>query len=186
MKPDNFAMGLENADVVHIIDYGLAKRIFHGRSNEHVAFATNKRLTGTARYASLNTHFGYEQSRRDDLESLGYTLIYLMRGRLPWQGVSMKNKQERYDSIRECKMDLSLSTICSGLPEEMARYMGYCRNLNFDQRPDYRALKKLFEDYFVGRRWDVGFQFDWELAKSEEGHKKLRNLDFAVILEIKV
>eukprot|EP00826_Nyctotherus_ovalis_P061764 TRINITY_DN8825_c0_g1_i7.p1 TRINITY_DN8825_c0_g1~~TRINITY_DN8825_c0_g1_i7.p1 ORF type:complete len:130 (+),score=16.84 TRINITY_DN8825_c0_g1_i7:736-1125(+) len=126
-------------------------------------------------------HFGYAQSRRDDLESLGYTLIYLMRGSLLWQGVNINNKQERYDKIMQYKMELSLSTMCSGLPEEMVKYMRYCRNLNFDQTPDYQALKKLFGDYMIGRKWNIGFQFDWDLAKSEEGHKKLKGLDFAVL-----
>eukprot|EP00826_Nyctotherus_ovalis_P061761 TRINITY_DN8825_c0_g1_i1.p1 TRINITY_DN8825_c0_g1~~TRINITY_DN8825_c0_g1_i1.p1 ORF type:complete len:217 (+),score=26.26 TRINITY_DN8825_c0_g1_i1:141-791(+) len=102
-----------------------------------------------------------------------------MRGSLLWQGVNINNKQERYDKIMQYKMELSLSTMCSGLPEEMVKYMRYCRNLNFDQTPDYQALKKLFGDYMIGRKWNIGFQFDWDLAKSEEGHKKLKGLDFA-------
>merc|ERR1712166_1195044 len=94
IKPDNFLIGLSRkANLIHCIDFGLAKK-----------YRDNKNLTGTARYASINTHLGIEQSRRDDLEALGYVLMYFLRGSLPWQGLKAATKKQKYDMISEKKM----------------------------------------------------------------------------------
>lgn len=84
LKPENVLMGLEeNASTLYLIDYGLAKK-WKLPNGDHIPIREGKSLTGTARYASANTHLGIEQSRRDDLEGAGYVLLYLLKGELPW------------------------------------------------------------------------------------------------------
>ncbi len=162
IKPDNYLMGLGKRQfMVYIIDYGLAKRYRDSRTGQHIPYRDNKSLTGTARYASVNTHLGIEQSRRDDLESVGFSLMYFNRGSLPWQGLRTKTKKEKYDRIRDIKVSTSVEFLCKGFPEEFAIYLNYCHKLNFDERPDYALLKKLFKDLFVRRGFALDYVYDW-------------------------
>jgi len=103
-KPDNFVMGtFDNLNVLYAIDFGLAKKYRSSRNMQHIKFTNNKKLTGTARYASINALRGCEQSRRDDLEAIGYVLMYFLRGSLPWQGLKVDKKEDRYKKIYEKK-----------------------------------------------------------------------------------
>ncbi len=110
--------------IVHIIDFGLAKKYRDPTSGAHIPFKTMKSLTGTPRYASINSHLGIEQSRRDDLESLGYVLIYLCKGSLPWQGLPAKNKKQKYQMIAEKKVATPLEHLCEGLPSKHSSFFG--------------------------------------------------------------
>lgn len=106
-----------------------------------------------------------EQSRRDDLISLGYVLLYLYRGSLPWQGLKATTKSQKYDRIMEKKMSTSVQSLCYGLPSEFAAYMTYAMSLRFEDKPDYRYLRKLFRDLFVRERYVWDYIFDWTLVK---------------------
>ena len=92
IKPDNFLIGNKEPNIIYMIDFGLAKRFRNPKTGAHIPWKDGKNLTGTARYASLNTHLGYEQSRRDDLEWLAYVMLYFVKGKLPWQGLAAKTK----------------------------------------------------------------------------------------------
>ena len=124
IKPDNFLIGLNKRDTtIFIIDYGLAKKYRDPKTHQHIAYTEHKNLTGTARYASINTHLGIEQSRRDDLESLGFVLMYFNRGSLPWQGLKAVTKKEKYDKISEKKMGTPIEVLCKNYPPEFATYL---------------------------------------------------------------
>ncbi|KAJ7965958.1 putative Casein kinase [Quillaja saponaria] len=169
IKPDNFLMGLgRKATQVYIIDFGLAKRYRDPITNRHIAYRENKSLTGTARYASCNTHLGIEQSRRDDLESLGYVFLYFLRGSLPWQGLKAATKKQKYDKICEKKLSTPIEILCRSFPVEFASYFHYCHSLTFDQRPDYGFLKRLFRDLFTREGHELDYTFDWTILKYQQ------------------
>ncbi|ORX52394.1 kinase-like protein [Hesseltinella vesiculosa] len=169
IKPDNFLMGIaKRGNQVNMIDFGLAKRFRDPKTNTHIPYRENKNLTGTPRYASVNTHLGIEQSRRDDLESLGYILVYFCRGQLPWQGIRARTKKEKYDKIMEKKMITSADALCRGLHQEFVIYLNYVRSLRFDDKPDYSYLRKLFRDLFVREGFQYDYVFDWTIRKMHE------------------
>ncbi|KGN59801.1 casein kinase 1-like protein 2 [Cucumis sativus] len=169
IKPDNFLMGLgRRANQVYAIDFGLAKKYRDTSTHQHIPYRENKNLTGTARYASMNTHLGIEQSRRDDLESLGYVLMYFLRGSLPWQGLKAGTKKQKYEKISEKKVSTSIEALCRGYPTEFASYFHYCRSLRFDDKPDYAYLKRLFRDLFIREGFQFDYVFDWTILKYQQ------------------
>ena len=162
-------MGLgKKQHLVYAIDFGLAKRYRDPKTGDHIPYRDGKNLTGTARYASVNTHLGIEQSCRDDLESIGFVLMYFNRGSLPWQGLAAKTKKEKYDKIRDKKASTTVDTLCKGFPEEFAIYLNYCQKLNFDQKPDYNYVRKLFKDLFIKKGYESDSIFDWHLLKADK------------------
>jgi len=110
-------------NTIYLIDYGLAKRYRESKTGAHISFKKGKGLTGTARYASINSHMGLEQSRRDDLESIGYLLVYFVKGKLPWQGIVAKDKKMKFQLIMQKKMDIPLTVLCQDLPSSLPAYL---------------------------------------------------------------
>jgi casein kinase I family protein HRR25 len=169
IKPDNFLMGIgRRGNQVNVIDFGLAKRFRDPRTHLHIPYRENKNLTGTARYASINTHLGVEQSRRDDLESLAYVLIYFCRGALPWQGLKAQTKKQKYDRIMEKKMTTSTEALTRGLPCEFTLFLNYARSLRFDDKPDYVYLRRMMRDLFVRQAYQYDYVFDWTIFKHQQ------------------
>jgi len=174
VKPDNFLIGLgKRQSVIHIIDFGLAKKYRDPRSHQHIPYRENKNLTGTARYASINTHIGIEQSRRDDLESLGYVLMYFIRGSLPWQGLKANTKKQKYERIMDRKMSTSTEQLCKGYATEFRSYFEYCRSLRFEDRPDYAYLKRLFKELFYRKGFQYDNMFDWTVLNLQQERSRL-------------
>lgn len=150
IKPDNFLIGIgQNQSMIYLIDFGLSKRYKDARSQKHIPYRDGKELTGTARYASLNTHLGIEQARRDDLEQIAYVLIYFLKGQLPWQGLPAKNKQEKYEQIKIKKATVSVDDLTASIPKQMKTLLVYARKLTFEEMPDYSKLTAMFEEAFV-------------------------------------
>jgi len=169
IKPENFLMGIgKRGNQVNVIDFGLAKKYRDPKTHSHIPYRENKNLTGTARYASINTHLGVEQSRRDDMESLGYLMLYFCRGSLPWQGLKAATKKQKYDRIMEKKMTTPTEVLCRGFPNEFAIYLNYTRSLRFDDKPDYSYLRKIFRDLFVRESFQYDYVFDWTVYKYQK------------------
>ena len=154
IKPDNFLMGLAHGKFKHVVylaDFGLTKKnteIYNEKAGSE----------GTSLYASLNTHLGISQSRRDDLESIGYVLMLFQSGSLPWYNVKDIN---HWDIIGDLKKRTSVENMCKGCQKEFHMYLHYCRGLRFDEKPDYGYLKKMFKDLFIRLGYRNDGRFDW-------------------------
>jgi serine/threonine protein kinase len=146
IKPENFVIGLKNQKKVYLLDFGLSRKWedLVDKYNDFDATSNNS-IVGTARYMSVNVHKGLPYSWRDDLESIGYVLIYFMKGELPWQGLHIENRKLQLDAIMNIKIKSS-KELCNGLPIELKNYMEYCWNLKMEDPPNYTYLKKLFSN----------------------------------------
>eukprot|EP01084_Bolivina_argentea_P276037 470889_1 len=163
INSNNFVIGLgrRKMNLIHIIDFGAAKRYIDTKTHKHKPYVLGKKLRRNARYASINTHLGYEQSRRDDLESLAYLLMYFIEGKLPWQGLKADTTHEKWDKIKNKKMNISVEMLCKNVPKEFEIYLEYCRGLKYDEKPDYRFCRKLFTDLFSRQGFVSDTKFDW-------------------------
>ena len=163
IKPDNFVMGRGNKrKYLYLLDFGLSRKYRSSSTLKHYPLIQRKKLTGTARYASVNALNGITQSRRDDLEAIGYVLMYFLLGRLPWQGMVNKNKDERYLRIMEVKRDTTPEKLCQGFPPEFESYVSYTRNLEYEQDPDYSFLKNLFLKVLRDEGYIIDYYYDWD------------------------
>ena len=150
IKPDNFLIGKGKKDsIIYICDFGLSKRFRDKKTGLHIPYKNGKHFIGTPIFASIYTHLGIEQSRRDDLESLAYILIYFRKGDLPWTKVKGKNRKEKYSKVLSLKININISDLCSDLPEEYSKFLKYARDLQFEEKPDYDYLKNLLKTMFV-------------------------------------
>ena len=178
IKPQNFSIGKgENEHIIYLIDFGLSKRYREEYTNFHIPLRQNIKLTGTIRYASCNGINRKELSRRDDMESIGYLFIYLLKGSLPWQGLKIKQKSEKYEKIREMKMNLDFKLICEGIPEEFSTYLKMIRKLEFEEEPEYSKYINLFDDLFNRKSFVRDYCYDWvEKGKMKKNEKIKENL----------
>ena len=162
IKPDNFVMGLNKDNAtLFLLDFGLAKKYRSSKTLEQYPYIKKKKLTGTARYASIHALEEMEQSRRDDLESVGYVLMYFLRGNLPWQGLKIKSKEDRYKKILDKKKETTSEQLCKNFPDEFREYLEYCRNLEYTETPKYDKLKSKFYDLVSKRKENFDFVYDW-------------------------
>lgn len=164
IKPDNFVIGLhEKANDLYCLDFGLSKRYRDPKNLLHIRYRSDKSLTGTPRYASINNHRGIELSRRDDVESIGYILIYFLKGSLPWQGLKAENTKKKYRLIFEKKQNITLVDLCEGLPFQFAEFLMYTRSLSFDQDPDTSKYRGIFRRLYEEKGYHKEpFEWDWD------------------------
>ncbi|KAG6832323.1 bifunctional choline kinase/ethanolamine kinase cki1 [Tephrocybe sp. NHM501043] len=172
IKPDNFLIGrpgTKGANVVHVVDFGMAKQYRDPKTKQHIPYRERKSLSGTARYMSINTHLGREQSRRDDLEALGHVFMYFLRGSLPWQGLKAATNKQKYEKIGEKKQTTPIKELCEGFPEEFGIYLNYVRKLGFEETPDYDFLRELFAKVLKSGGDIEDGVFDWNLLNGGKG-----------------
>ena len=177
IKPDNFVMGLnENNAHLFIIDFGLSKKFRSSKTLIQYPLIKKKKLIGTARYASIHALEELEQSRRDDLESVGYVLIYFLKGSLPWQGLKAKGKEERYRKILEKKKEISSEELCKGFPIIFQNFVYYVKNLDYLEEPEYENLKNMFIG-FINKELNENFDFiyDWTTIFDIKKRKDFNN-----------
>ena len=139
-----------------------SRRYRDPKTQKHYPYRDGRSLTGTRRYVSINVHHGCEQARRDDMEALGYVLLYFLRGSLPWQGMKGATKQEKYEKIKEKKIATKISDLCNGYAPEFAQYLYTVRELNYLDKPPYENLRTLFHDRLISEYPDNQlWKFDW-------------------------
>ena len=140
----------ENSGLIYCVDFGLSTSYVNHihRDRTHIKYRDGKSLMGTPRYASINNHLGVRLSRRDDLESIGYVLIYFLKGSLPWQGLKEKEKKKKYRLILEKKQMVSIAQLCRDCPSQFAEFLSYTRSLPYDGKPDIPYLRGLFSDLY--------------------------------------
>ena len=161
IKPDNFVLDKDNLNKLYCIDFGLATKYFK-RDQTHNNMTKNHKFLGTARYSSIASHIGHSQSRKDDLESIGYLLVYLYRGSLPWMKIKHKEKSERYRLIGNKKINTTEEELCDKLPNEFLIYLKYVRNMDYDEKPHYTSLKNMFIKLYNSKNYRLD-KFEWEI-----------------------
>lgn len=208
IKPDNFLIGRPgtvNENSVYLVDFGMAKLFRDKKTKQHIPYRERKSLSGTARYMSINTHLGREQSRRDDLESLGHVFLYFLRGSLPWQGLRAQTNKQKYEKIAEKKQSTGIRKLCEGYPskvntctrslykitnplffflkDQFVKYMHYCRKLGFEETPDYDWLRGLFKDVLQNEEGPEEYDWvkldtskDWQQLLEEKNKKRSKKL----------
>ena len=169
LKPENIMFDLEAKKFIYLIDFGLAKKYRSGKTKKHIKYNVCGYLYGSYRYCSLNTMSGIEQSRRDDLESAGYVMIYLSKKFfLPWIATKIKSAKEKYYYIIKLKKETSIEKLCENLPKAFCDYMKYVRKLKFEEDPNYNYLKGLFLDLLTSLEMKNDLRFSWISKKEKE------------------
>ncbi|PGH27526.1 CK1/CK1/CK1-G protein kinase [Polytolypa hystricis UAMH7299] len=178
IKPDNFLIGRPNskaANVIHVVDFGMAKQYRDPKTKQHIPYRERKSLSGTARYMSINTHLGREQSRRDDLEALGHVFMYFLRGGLPWQGLKAATNKQKYEKIGEKKQTTAVKDLCENYPDEFNKYLSYVRNLGFEDTPDYDYLRDLFTQALKNTGEVEDGEYDWMKLNGGRGWEAVKS-----------
>lgn len=163
LKPQQFLFG--PSDQIFLVDFGLARKF--QQSGKHIPFQSNCSRAGNSTYASLNNHSGIHQTRRDDLESLGYMSISLIKGRLPWQQSSKLPSNIKWDRVFSIKSSLPLHELCSNCPKGFMEIIKYARSLDFNAEPDYDYVRRLIHSASASGSNDL-------VPMVSEGKKKIR------------
>ncbi|XP_037930372.1 casein kinase I-like [Teleopsis dalmanni] len=195
IKSDNILIGRDDkSTLIYLVDFGLCHQYRNPKTGKHIQCNLRDNFCGTWSFASINALRSRTQSRRDDLEAIGYLLIYFHRGNLPWDGLSGETDSQKFEKIAEIKISTNVEDLCSGLPDDFMMYMLYCRSLKFENEPDYDFLKKLFNRTFMSYDFKMDLLFDWtpdkkhlstfEVNKCSSNHNALKGRNGKAIKDI--
>jgi len=176
IKPSNFVVGYKDPSLIYIIDFGLSKKYKSSRTGKHVIFSKRKYFHGNIEFSSVNNMRGIVSSRRDDLESIGYMLIYLYENKLPWEEIEAINTIEMARKVFCFKNQISMNTLCKNLPKEMTEFMVYIKSLKFDEKPNYNYLKNLLEIMLKKINNINDLKFSWIKEDSSRRITPIKNI----------
>ena len=178
IKPDNFVLGSDEFNAyLYLVDFGLAKKFRSSKTLKQNPYMKKKKLTGTARYASIHAMEEMEQSRRDDLEAVSYVIMYFIRGNLPWQGLKLKSNEDRYQKILEKKKEISTEELCAEYPKVFYEFVKYSKGLKYSEEPKYDELKKNFVDWVVNQKKEkFDYIYDWTTKEDIKKRKEEINI----------
>jgi serine/threonine protein kinase len=193
IKPENFLVGNPDTSLIYIIDFGLCKKYRSSRTGKHIIFSKCKKFIGTLEYSSINSMKGLEMTRRDDMESIGYMLIHLIKGTLPWIIPEKIPFPEKYEKVYKIKANISNEELCKDLPIEMCKYMEYVKSLKYEEDPDYEYLRQLFFSILrkMNEKFDLNFSWSKEIPVKKgyfsqmKSFRSLNKSPFSKLLNLK-
>mmetsp|Transcript_30729 Transcript_30729/g.59942 ORF Transcript_30729/g.59942 Transcript_30729/m.59942 type:complete len:565 (+) Transcript_30729:33-1727(+) len=174
LKPENLMTGARSTKHVYLLDFGLARSYIDSGGN-HIPVTYNNNLVGAARYASANIHAGVKGSRRDDMESLGYIIVYFLKGKLPWQAclTSGKPKDQIFAEIGKMKANRDFAAVCASLPVEVPSFLQHVSSLAYTEVPAYAHYRRLFNDMAIRCRADLdSIHFDMESFLGQQNQQQ--------------
>ena len=198
VKPENFMIGIKDPNVIYIVDFGLCKKYRSSKTGKHMLPRTTKKLYGTLKYCSVNALRGKEQSRRDDLISLGYVLIFLYKRDLPWISNYEKLNERTYFELVMTKSTNAGGALFKNIPEELADYVKYCEKLKFEEDPNYNYMKGFFLKILNSYNYNINkINFSWidpndksikslPRRKSNSRNRILKNLEDGICIKNKI
>ena len=178
IKPDNFLIGYEDPSIIYLIDFGLSKKYRSSSTKKHQQIGLTKKLTGTLYFVSINANRGLVQSRRDDLESIGYVLLFTLLGELPWENMEKSNSltiSEKISLVYKIKSKVKPEKLCENLPQELTDYFKYCKKLKFEEKPDYNYLRGLFKSILDKNNFPLDNYFTWVETFGKTGSSNKKN-----------
>lgn len=187
IKPDNFLIGTENnSNVIYMIDLGLSSDIPVQKELIRDPMKLDQEFVGTSRFATISAHLGYEQSQKDDLESLSYSFVYFLKGKLPWQGINISDKNLKCHLISQKKQSIPHNAVFEGLPSEFYIFFQLVHNLGFKEKPKYSQYREMFRKLMIKKGYIYDYQYDWVMLqnKNTEVQQRMAENDNTEIIKI--
>ena len=187
IKPDNFVIGFgESHNKIYLIDFGLSTWYIDKTTMQHNKYEHKHQFTGSFRYSSINNHKGIQQSRRDDLESISYMMIYFYKGKLPWQNIPAKDKRDKLKKTYDKKKDTKLDELCEGCPKEFKQIIKYIRKLGYKETPDYSFIKYMLNKVRKRNKILNDSKYDWDTDKDTDSSQITMKEELENIKNIKI